>query len=147
MRFLKRKLHFLFLSFLCWRQRNRKWGKNKMEKGPPKPIKLVLLRWSFKIGKWKKGILLQKLPDTSCVRKGEERVLFVHTICFGQKLFGPKQWKPSGNCPKPKMAPFFFKMVFLTWVKTCVLLIVFLKAVLFWKHSFYSVFSKTQQIQ
>ena len=44
-----------------------------------------------------------------------------HTICFGQKCFWPKtvqtrkHYKNSGfngNCPKPKMTPFFGKKVF-----------------------------------
>ena len=30
---------------------------------------------------------LQKFPDTICVRKGEKTRIFVHTICFGQKMF------------------------------------------------------------
>ena len=30
---------------------------------------------------------LQTLPDTIWVRKGEKTRIFVHTICFGQKLF------------------------------------------------------------
>ena len=42
------------------------------------------------------------------------------------------------------MTPFFGKSCFLTWVKKWVLLTVFLKGVFFWKHYFYSVFSKTQ---
>ena len=46
MRFSKRKLHFLFLSFLCWRNRNRK-KTNKMEKAK-KPYKISFLRWSSK---------------------------------------------------------------------------------------------------
>ena len=37
----------------------------------------------------------QKLPDTICVRKGEKTRIFVHTICFGQHFFGPKQCKPG----------------------------------------------------
>ena len=39
MRFSKRKLHFLFFLFLCWKNRNRKKKKMKMEK-PKKPIKI-----------------------------------------------------------------------------------------------------------
>ena len=38
MRFSKRELHFLFLSFLCWRNRNRKKKNKKMEKAK-KPYK------------------------------------------------------------------------------------------------------------
>ena len=30
----------------------------------------------------------QTLTDTIRVRKGEKTRIFVHTICFGQKLFG-----------------------------------------------------------
>ena len=36
------------------------------------------------------------MPDTNCIRKGEKRTLFVHTICFGQKwFFWPKTVKPG----------------------------------------------------
>ena len=42
------------------------------------------------------------------------------------------------------MTPFFGKRCFLTWLKKWVLLTVFLKSCVFWKHYFYSVFSKTQ---
>ena len=41
----------------------------------------------------------QKFPDTICVRKGEKTRIFVHTICFGQMFFGPKQCK-AGNTIK-----------------------------------------------
>ena len=43
MMFSKRKLHFLFLSFLCWRNRNRKKKTNKMENAP-NPIKIVFVK-------------------------------------------------------------------------------------------------------
>ena len=42
-------------------------------------------------------LFLQKLPDTICVRKGEQMCIFVHTICFGQNVLGPKQWKPGST--------------------------------------------------
>ena len=38
--------------------------------------------------KIKKKDFEQKLADTICVRKGEKKTrIFVHTICFGQKIF------------------------------------------------------------
>ena len=40
MRFSKRKLHFLFLSFLCWRNRNRKKKNKQNGKKPKNPIKI-----------------------------------------------------------------------------------------------------------
>ena len=40
-----------------------------------------------KCEKSKKMDFLQKLADTICVRKGEKTRIFVHTICFGQKIF------------------------------------------------------------
>ena len=42
MRFSKRKLHFLFFPFLCWRPRNRKKKKKKKRKWkrPKNPIKI-----------------------------------------------------------------------------------------------------------
>ena len=41
MRFSNRKLHFLFLSFLCWRERERNRKRKKQRKGekPKKPYK------------------------------------------------------------------------------------------------------------
>ena len=42
------------------------------------------------------------------------------------------------------MTPFLWKGCFLTWLKKWVLLTVFLKSCVSWKHYFYSVFSKTQ---
>ena len=84
----EKKLHFLFLSFLCWRNRNRK--KKKKWKRPKNAIKIGFLRWSCKNVKNKKmDFFLQKLPDTICVRKGKTRI-FVHTICLAKKLFWPK---------------------------------------------------------
>ena len=50
----------------------------------------------------------------------------------------------SGNCKKAKMTSFFWKNLFLTWLKNWVLLTVFLKSCVSWKHYFYSAFSKTQ---
>ena len=89
MRFSKRKLHFLFFRFLCWRPRNRKKKKMKKAKKPYK--NRFFLRWSCKNVKNKKKMdFLQKLVDTICVRKGEKTRIFVHIICFGQKIFWPK---------------------------------------------------------
>ena len=50
----------------------------------------------------------------------------------------------SGNCKTAKMTPFVWKRGFWTWLKKWVLLTVFLKSCVSWKHYFYSVFSKTQ---
>ena len=58
-----------------------------MEKAK-KPYKnRFFLRCSCKNVKNQKVDFLQKLADTICVRKGEKTRIFVHTICFGQKLF------------------------------------------------------------
>ena len=41
-------------------------------------------------------IFLQKLPDTICVRKGEEKRAFSCTLSVLAKIFfGPKQCKPG----------------------------------------------------
>ena len=41
---------------------------------------------------WKipKNGFFKNCTKTICVRKGEKARTFVHTICFGQKHFGPK---------------------------------------------------------
>ena len=154
MRFSKRKLHFLFLSFLCWRNRNRKKKEKENGKGKKHPIKIGFLKVVMqKCEKFQKVDFLQKLPDTICVRKGEKTRIFVHTICFGQKFFfGPKTVQTrnnyknsgfSGNCLKQKMTPFFGKMCFLTWVKKWGLLTVFFKSCVLLKTLFFLVFSET----
>ena len=81
----------------------------------------------------------------------EKKRAFSWHYLFWPKFFGPKQCKP-GNTIKigvsaeiaqnQKLHLFFEKGVFLTWVKKWVLLTVLLKSCVFWKHYFYSVFSK-----
>ena len=93
MRFSKRKLHFLFLPFLCWRNRNRK-RKKENGKGPKKPIKIGFSRWSCKNVKNQKTDILQKLPDTICVRKGEKRAFSCTLSVLAKNFLGPKQFKP-----------------------------------------------------
>ena len=49
MRFSKRKLHFLFFPFLCWRPRKQKKAKKKKREKAKKTYKnRVFLRWSSK---------------------------------------------------------------------------------------------------
>ena len=155
MRFSKRKLHFLFFPFLCWRPRNRKKKKKKKEKWkrPKSPIKIVFF---FKVvmpkcEKIKKNGFLAKIGWHYLCQEGRKTRIFVHTICFGQKFFGPKQCKPGKTikivvsaeiAQKQKWHLFFWKRCFLTWVKKWVLQTVFLKSCVSWKHYFYSVFSK-----
>ena len=90
MRFSKRKLHFLFFPFLCWRPRNRKNNKKENGKGQKTYKNRFFKVVMQKCEKPKKMDFLQKLVDTICVRKGEKTRIFVHTICFGQKMFWPK---------------------------------------------------------
>ena len=147
MRSSKRKLHFLFFSFLCWRNRNKKMKKKAMEK-TKKPYKnWVFQRWSSKnVEKSKKlDFFLQKLPDTICVRKGEKRAFSCTLSVLSKILFWTKTVQSrkhyknrgfSGNCKKAKMTPFFGKGCFWTWLKKWVLLTVFLKSCVFLKTLF-----------
>ena len=153
MRFSKRKLHFLFLSFLCWRNRNRKKKKKKKNgKGQKHPIKIGFLRWSCKNVKIKKNGFFAKIAWHYLCQEGRKNAHFrAHYLFWPKNVFGPKTVQTrknyknsgfSGNCPKPKMTPFFGKRCFLTWVKKWVLLTVFLKSCVLRKHYFYSVFRK-----
>ena len=65
-----------------------------MEKGP-KTIKKVILRWSPKHEKNVKMDFYQKLPDTSCVRKGEKRAFSCTLSVLAKHLLGPKTVKPG----------------------------------------------------
>ena len=87
------------------------------------------------------------------VREKKKRAFSCTLSVLAKNFFGPKTVQTrknyknsgfSGNCPKPKMTPFFGKGCFLTCVKKWVLLTVFFKSCASWKHYFYSVFSKTQ---
>ena len=65
MRFSKRKLHFLFFPFLCWRPRNSKKKKKRKWKRPKNPIKIGFFKVVMqKCEKSKKMDFLQKLADT-----------------------------------------------------------------------------------
>ena len=90
MRFSKRKLHFLFFPFLCWRPRNRKKKKKKMEKAK-NPYKNRFFKVVMqKCEKSKKMDFLQKLADTICVRKGEKRAFSCTLSVLAKKFFWPK---------------------------------------------------------
>ena len=136
--------------------RNRKKKKKQKRENSKKPYKnRVFLRWSYKsVKNHKKWIFSQNCLTLFVSGRETKKRIFVATICFGQNFFfGPKQCKAeknyknrgfSGYCPKAKMTPFLGKRCLLTWWKKWVLLTVFLKSCVSWKHYFYSVFSKTQ---
>ena len=94
MRFSKRKLHFLFFLFYVGEIETKKRKKKRKWKRPKTLQKKGFLRWSSKNMKnQKKDFFSKNIPDTICVRKGEKTRIFVHTICFGKILFGPKRCK------------------------------------------------------
>ena len=120
--FEKKTAIFVFV-FLCCCKRNRKKKETKWKKAK-KPIKLVFKVVIQKWEKWK-NIILAKLPDTICVRKGEKNAQFrAHYLL--PIFFGPKQWK-SGKTIKiavsaemaqnQKWHLFLKKVLFLTRVK------------------------------
>ena len=142
MRFSKRKLHFfVFFLFYVGKIETEKRKKIKWKR-PKNPIKIGFFKVVIqKCEKSKKWIFSKNwLTLFVSVREKKTRI-FVHTICFGQIcFFGPKTVQTrknyknsgfSGNCPKPKMTPFFGKGCFLTWVKKWVLLTVFFKSCVF----------------
>ena len=87
MRFSKRKLHFLFFPFLCWKNRNRKKKKNKMEKAK-KPYKdRFFLRWSSKNVKKQKKWIFSKNCLTLFVSGREKKRAFSCTLSVLAKKF------------------------------------------------------------
>ena len=102
------------------------------------------------MGKWKNGFFAKIAWHYLC-QEGKKSArfrahyLFLAKILLDQDSKNQENYKNSGfsgNCPKPKWHLCLKKKAFLTWVKKWVLLAVF-----FWKHYFYSGFSKTQQLQ
>ena len=146
MRFSKRKLHFLFFSFLCWKIQTEKRKKTKRENSK-KPYKnRFFLRWSSKNVKNQKKWIFSKNCLTLFVSGREKKRAFSCTLSVLAKIFfwtktvqSRKHYKNrgfSGNCQKAKMTPFFSKRCFLTWLKKWVLLTVFLKSCVFLKTLF-----------
>ena len=115
MRFSKRKLQF---SFFCWSNRNRKKKKKKTEKETKnykKTVFKVVIQKCEKSKKW----IFSKNCLTLCVSgRGKNAHFRAHYLFWPKDFLGPKQCKPgntikysgfSGDCPKPKMTPFFFE--------------------------------------
>ena len=126
-----------------------------MEKGQKQPIRIAFLKVVNQNEKNEKNDFYQKLPDTICMRKGEEKRAFSCTLSVLAKHFWAQNSESqenyknsgfSGNCPKPKVTPFFGKKCLLARAKKWFLLTVFLKSCASRKHYFYSVFNKTQQM-
>ena len=105
---LKMVHQFVPQKVFCWR-RDRKW------KRPQSLWKLYFLRWSSKSEKNGKCIFSRNCLTLFVSAKQQKRAFFVHTICCGQNLLGPKTVKTrkhyksggfSGNCLKPSMTLF-----------------------------------------
>ena len=125
----------------------------KMEK-KQKPYKIVFLK--VVIQKWeiRKDLWFFKNCLTRFVSGREKRAHFRAHDLFCQQFFWTKTVKTrrnykkcgfSGKSPKPKMWPSFWKSFFFDMCEKY-----FWKTVFFWKdyfHYFYSVFSRTQQLQ
>ena len=105
-----------------------------------------------KCEKSKKWIFSKKAWHYLC-QEGRKNAHFRAHYLFWPKFFwtrtvqSRKHYKNrgfSGNCKKQKWHLFLEKRCFLTLLKKWVLLTVFLKGCVSWKHYFYSVFSKSQ---
>ena len=148
MRFSKRKLHFLFFSFLCWRieteKRKKKNKKGKIAKKTYKNrffLKVVIQ----KCEKSKKWIFSKNCLTLFVSGRETKNAHFRCNYLFWPKFFfGPKQCKAESTikigvsaeiAKKAKMTPFFGKRCFLTWLKKWVLLC-FLKSCVFLKTLF-----------
>ena len=96
MRFSKRKLHFLFLSFLCWRNRNRKKKNKQNGKGQKNPIKIVFFKVVIQKCEKSKKWIFSKNCLTLFVSGREKKRAFSCTLSvLAKNFFGPKQCKPG----------------------------------------------------
>ena len=118
-----RKENCIFcVIFSMLEQRNRKIGK----KGQ-KPYK----NWVFKGGhpkmrKTKKNIL-QKLPDTICVRNGEKTRIFVHTIFVTRRGATERIWPFTTDLFSfVQVLSFLALLLFCCWIVVGVVLVLFL---------------------
>ena len=148
--FRKENCIFCFCLFYVGEIETEKRKTNKMEKAKQPYKNRVVWRWSSKMWKFPQNGFLAKIAWHYLCRAGRKTRIFVHTICFGQKLFLTKTVQTrknyknsgfSGNCPKLKLHLFFEKGFFDMGEKVGFTNCVFEKLC---KHYFYSVFSKTQ---
>ena len=125
-----------------------------MEKAK-KPYKIGFFKVVIQNVKNQKNGFLAKIAWHYLCQQGRKNAHFrAHYLFWPKCFFDLKQCKPGKTikivvsaeiAQNQKWHLFFEKGVFLIWVKKWVLLTVILKScVFFWKHYFYSVFSKTQ---
>ena len=96
MRFSKRNLHSVFLSYLCWREREKQKKGKKKWKRPKNPIKRFFVRWSSKNVKIKKGFFCKNWL-TLFVSGREKKHAFSCTLSVLAKFVWPKQCKPRST--------------------------------------------------
>ena len=115
------------------------------------PYKNRFLRWSCKHVKNQKNGSFAKIAWHDLCQEGRKTHFRAHYLFWPKNVFGPKQCKPGKTikivvsaeiAQNQKWHLFWEKGVFLTWVKKWVLLIVFLKSCVCWKHLFNRVFRK-----
>ena len=91
MRFSKRKLHFLFFPFVCWRPRNRKNKKKENGKRQKNPIKIgFFLRWSCKNVKNQKRIFSKNWLTLFVSGREKKRAFSCTLSVLAKKCFWPK---------------------------------------------------------
>ena len=139
----EKKIAFVVFVFFMLLKVKQKKEKSKWERAP-NPIKIVFLEVVIqKWEKWKNG-LVAKIAWHYLCWEGRKKAVFVHTICFGQKLFGPKQSKPgktiikivaSAETAQNQNDTYFWKRFFGMGESVCVCFkLCFWKAVFSWKH-------------
>ena len=151
----KKNVQFLFLSILCWKKKKRKHEKNGKINFQKKPRKIVFFGWL-----WRKMFFFVnchffwKIGKHYLCSEGKKRCAFsLQLSVFGKCHFFwcpfkvTKHYKNRGfsrHRGKPKMALLLQKCHFGFALEKGFYYLWCLKAVLRWKHYFYSVFSKTQ---
>ena len=156
--FEKRIAFFVFFLFYVRKieteKKKRKW---KRPQNPIKKVFFFFLRWSSKNVKKQKKWIFSKNCLTLFVSGRENKTrIFVHTICFGQNFFGPKQCKPGKTikivvsaeiAQNQKWHLFFENGVFWHGWKRWVLLTVFLKSCALLKTLFLECFQQSTAFQ
>ena len=148
----KRKLQFCFCLFMLQKDKPKK-EETQNGKGQKHYINSDFKVLITKMRKMEKLMFLQKLPDTICVRKGEQPAFSCILSVLAKKCSGPKQPKPGKpikkwfqhKLPKTKNDTFFVKKVFFGMVEKVGLLIVFLESCVLLK-TLFVVFSANTAI-
>ena len=141
----RRRLHFLFLRFLCYRKTTEK---NKTKKKLQKEQKIIVFGWVRNKVNFVNGFCWKSCKTLLVFgRQKTRRETYSFAVFFVTKSRITTEIGVSTGTGETENSSFFEKACSWKGSRKGFYYLRSTKAVLCWKHNFYSVFSKTQLLQ